>query len=201
VGAACPGKESRSSARESPGVQDTVFAGTTAPLLRLRPPPRAGAAPPAALLRSVTAAPGRGYDRVVFELAGDSAPGYRVEYVAGPVRSCGSGDVVSVAGSERLVGHLEPARAHDDQGSPVPPPPVSRPSPFDSACRAAGAEFHVPAELLEGVGWAETRWQMVQGTEEFPGRAPAFGVMALRGAALERGAALAGVPVEAARRD
>ena len=35
--AACPGKESRSSAREAPGVQDTVFAGTTAPLLRLRP--------------------------------------------------------------------------------------------------------------------------------------------------------------------
>ena len=83
----------------------------------------------------------------------------------------------------------------------VAPPPVSRPSPFDSAFRAAGAEFHVPAELLEGVGWAETRWQMVQGAEEFPGRAPAFGVMALRGAALERGAALAGVPVEAARRD
>jgi len=42
---------------------------------------------------------------------------------------------------------------------------------------------------------------MVQGTEEFPGRAAAFGVMALRGAALERGAALAGVPVESARHD
>ena len=123
VGAACPGRESRSTAREAPGVQDTVFAGTTAPLLRLRPPPPpgAGALPPAALLRSVTAAPGRGSDRVVFELAGDSAPGYRVEYAAGPVRSCGSGDVVSVAGSERLVVHLEPARAHDDQGNPVPP--------------------------------------------------------------------------------
>ena len=71
VGAACPGRESRSSAGEAPGVQDTAFAGTTAPLLRLRPPPtpRAGAPSPAALLRSVTAAPGRGYDRVVFELA------------------------------------------------------------------------------------------------------------------------------------
>src|SRR6266487_1991762 len=76
--------------------------------------------PPAALLRSVTAAPGRGYDRVVFELAGDSVPGYRVEYAAGPVRNCASGDVVSVAGSTRLVVHLEPARAHDDQGNPVP---------------------------------------------------------------------------------
>ncbi|PYP49497.1 MAG: N-acetylmuramoyl-L-alanine amidase [Gemmatimonadetes bacterium] len=79
--------------------------------------------------------------------------------------------------------------------------PASRPSPFDSAFRAAGAEFHVPPALLEGLGWVETRWQMVQGTEEFPGRAAAFGVMALRGAALERGAALAGVPVESARHD
>ena len=118
VGAACPGRESRSSAGQAPRVQDSAFAGTTTPVQRLRPT-RAGV--PTAMLRSVTAAPGRGYDRVVFELAGDSVPGYRVEYAAGPVRSCGSGDVVSVAGSERLVVHLEPARAHDDQGNPVPP--------------------------------------------------------------------------------
>src|SRR5207302_1922937 len=79
-------------------------------------------------------------------------------------------------------------------------PPASRPSPFDSAFRAAGAEFHVPPALLAGLGWVETRWQMVEGAEEFPGRAPAFGDMALRGATLERGAALAGVSVEAAGR-
>ncbi len=79
--------------------------------------------------------------------------------------------------------------------------PAARRSPFDSVFRAAGAEFHVPPALLAGLGWVETRWQMVEGTEEFPGRAPAFGVMALRGAAVERGAALAGVPVEAARHD
>jgi len=66
---------------------------------------------------------------------------------------------------------------------------------------AAGAEFHVPPALLAGVGWAETRWQMVQGAEEFPGRPAAFGVMALRGAALERGASLAGVTPQEARRD
>src|SRR5437773_2089069 len=42
---------------------------------------------------------------------------------------------------------------------------------------------------------------MVEGAEEFSGRPPAFGVMALRGGALERGAALAGVTVAAARRD
>jgi N-acetyl-anhydromuramyl-L-alanine amidase AmpD len=83
---------------------------------------------------------------------------------------------------------------------PSPEPRVRSPK-FDSLFKAAGAEFHVAPELLAAVGWVETRWQMVQGAEEFPGRPAAFGVMALRGAALERGAALAGVTTDAARRD
>lgn len=78
---------------------------------------------------------------------------------------------------------------------------AARPSPFDDAFAAAGREFDVPAALLRAIGWVETRWQMVQGAEEFPGRPAAFGVMALRGERLERGAALAGVPADAARRD
>jgi hypothetical protein len=110
VSVACPGREPRQSA-------DAAFFGTTAPLVRLS---AARAGVPAALLRSVTAAAAVGYDRVVFELASDTLPGYRVQYAAGPVRSCGSGDVVSVAGTARLVVHLEPARAHDDQGNPLP---------------------------------------------------------------------------------
>ena len=83
--------------------------------------------------------------------------------------------------------------------APQAPPP--RASPFDSIFRAAGAEFHVSPSLLAGVGWVETRWQMVRGAEEFPGRPAAFGVMGLRGSALERGAALAGVTIDAARYD
>ena len=79
--------------------------------------------------------------------------------------------------------------------------PVARATPFDSAFAAAGAEFHVPPALLKAIGWVETRWEMVQGAEEFAGRAPAFGVMALRGTSLERGAARAAVTPEAARRD
>ncbi len=79
----------------------------------------------------------------------------------------------------------------------MPPPPSS----LDSLFRAAGAEFQVPQGVLASVAWVETRWQMVRGAEEFPGRPPAFGVMALRGAALERGAALAGVALQAARYD
>src|SRR5213592_1420063 len=79
--------------------------------------------------------------------------------------------------------------------------PVARPSPFDSAFAAAGTEFDVPAALLKAIGWVETRWHMVDGAEEFPGRAPAFGVMGLRGTALERGAVHAGVTLDVARRD
>src|SRR5213596_71991 len=81
-------------------------------------------------------------------------------------------------------------------------PQAPGPDPqLDSIFRAAGAEFHVSPSLLAGVGWVETRWQMVRGAEEFPGRPAAFGVMGLRGSALERGAALAGVTIEAARFD
>src|SRR6266513_663367 len=84
----------------------------------------------------------------------------------------------------------------------APNPQSPAPSPqFDSIFRAAGAEFHVSPALLSGVGWVETRWQMVRGAEEFRDRPAAFGVMGLRGEALERGAALAGVTIEAARQD
>jgi N-acetyl-anhydromuramyl-L-alanine amidase AmpD/predicted small lipoprotein YifL len=68
---------------------------------------------------------------------------------------------------------------------------------FDKASR----EFNVPADLLKAVSFTETRWQMVRGEAEFEGLAPAFGVFALRGATLERGAALAGVSAEAVRND
>jgi N-acetyl-anhydromuramyl-L-alanine amidase AmpD len=66
---------------------------------------------------------------------------------------------------------------------------------FDEASR----EFNVPADLLKAISFTETRWNMVRGEKEFEGLAPAFGMMALRGEALERGAALAGVSAEAVR--
>jgi hypothetical protein len=74
-------------------------------------------------------------------------------------------------------------------------------SPYDAEFDAAGAEFGVPAGLLRAVGYVETRWQMVEGREEFPGVPPAFGVMALRGERLREGARLAGVSEMDARRD
>jgi N-acetyl-anhydromuramyl-L-alanine amidase AmpD len=70
-------------------------------------------------------------------------------------------------------------------------------SRFDQAAR----EFNVPADLLKAISFTETRWQMVAGEQEFDTMPAAFGVMALRGEQLERGAALAGVSAELVRTD
>ncbi len=92
--------------------QDTAFAGTMAPVQRVRSF-RPGVARP--VLRQVETGTGAspGYDRVVFEFTGDSVPGYRVEYTTKPVQRCGSGDPVAVAGTGRLIVRFEPAQAHD----------------------------------------------------------------------------------------
>lgn len=111
-----PSSAAASGGAAAPTVQDTAFAGTTAPLDRRRPA-RPGAF---ATLRAVATTSSPAYERIVFEFAGDSVPGYHVEYARGPVRRCGSGDPVSVAGSQRLVVRFAPARAHDDQGNPLP---------------------------------------------------------------------------------
>jgi hypothetical protein len=70
---------------------------------------------------------------------------------------------------------------------------------YDSLFAAAASEFGVSAALLKSVAYVQTRWQMVKGEVEFEGRPAAFGVMALRGERLTRGAKLAGVSVEQAK--
>ncbi|HEX8702784.1 MAG TPA: peptidoglycan recognition family protein, partial [Myxococcaceae bacterium] len=72
---------------------------------------------------------------------------------------------------------------------------------LDPLFASAAREFNVPVDLLKAISFTETRWQMVRGEEEFDGMPAAYGVMALRGAELERGAALAGVSVEQAQTD
>jgi hypothetical protein len=99
----------------APAPQDTAFAGTTAPIDRIRAT-RAGAAG----LHGVEATATQAYDRIVFAFTGDSVPGYHVEYVHGPVRRCGSGDPVSVEGPVLLVIRFAPAQAHDEAGRPFP---------------------------------------------------------------------------------
>jgi hypothetical protein len=56
------------------------------------------------------------FDRVVFEFAGDTLPGYHVEYIDKPVRQCGSGNVVYIDGDGWLRIRLTPAQAHTDAG-------------------------------------------------------------------------------------
>lgn len=81
--------------------------------------------------------------------------------------------------------------------APAPDAPVQ--GELDAVFVRAGQEFGVPADLLKSLGYVETRWQMVRGHAEFPGQEAAFGIMALRGERLERGARLAGVSLDAAR--
>ena len=118
VSNACGGHEPRETPRQSAAAarvsapQDTSFAGTTAPVQRASQP-----GTPPRVLRGVTAASGPGYDRVVFGFAEDSIPGYHIEYTTKPVRRCGSGDPVTVAGAGKLVVRFEPAQAHDERGN------------------------------------------------------------------------------------
>ncbi|HWS55304.1 MAG TPA: hypothetical protein VN228_14300, partial [Pyrinomonadaceae bacterium] len=69
-----------------------------------------------ALLRAVRTASHEKFDRVVFEFAGARPPGYRVEYVDRPVRQCGSGEAVPVAGDAWLRVRLTPSNAHTEAG-------------------------------------------------------------------------------------
>jgi N-acetyl-anhydromuramyl-L-alanine amidase AmpD len=65
---------------------------------------------------------------------------------------------------------------------------------------AAGQEFGVPSDLLKAIGYAQTRWYHVPGeVSEIGPQAPIYGVMALQGETLERGAALAHLSVEEVR--
>lgn len=87
-----------------------------------------------------------------------------------------------------------------DEGEPDERPGLAL-NGIDGDFVAAAEEFAVPVQLLQAVGWVETRWQTVAGEEEFEGMPAAFGVMALRGERLTRAAALIGVPVERVQSD
>ena len=119
----CRPGESRAPRERASAVaqQDTAFAGTMTPVQRIRSE-KPGVPPH--VLRAVETrtapSPTPGYDRVVFEFAGDSVPGYRVEYTTKPVQRCGSGDPVTVAGTGHLIVRFEPAQAHDEHASLVP---------------------------------------------------------------------------------
>lgn len=80
------------------------------------PTPAPGALPPIPVLRDVRTGSQEGFDRVVFEFAGDQLPEHKVEYIDQPVR-CGSGMKAEVAGRAWLQVQLRPAQAHDEKGA------------------------------------------------------------------------------------
>ncbi|MCA1713699.1 MAG: hypothetical protein LC715_00725 [Gammaproteobacteria bacterium] len=135
------GPGATSSAGQAPGAQDVVPeaadpsrpAPVPAPNPDAPPRPVAGTdqpkptiAPSAAdstrsggdipILRAVRVGQQPGADRLVFEFDGAGLPAWRVEYVDRPVRDCGSGDTVPVAGDAWLQIRFSGANAHTEAG-------------------------------------------------------------------------------------
>jgi hypothetical protein len=66
-----------------------------------------------ALLRAVRVGRNPGFERIVFEFAGSAVPGYRVQWVDGPILADGSGEAVDVAGDAHLEIVMQPASGVD----------------------------------------------------------------------------------------
>lgn len=99
------------SAAPAPAATDTLGSEWTAGVTERS---RSGMRP--VTIRAVRSARNAAWDRTVWEFAGDSLPGYHMEYVDRPVRRCGSGATAQVAGQGWLEVRLQPARGHDDAG-------------------------------------------------------------------------------------
>lgn len=69
------------------------------------------------ILRAVRVGTHPGLDRLVFEFDGAGLPAWQVEYVDRPVRDCGSGDPVQVAGDAWLQVRFNGAHAHTPEGA------------------------------------------------------------------------------------
>lgn len=71
----------------------------------------------ASILRGMRVGRNAGFDRLVLDFGNDPVPPYHVEYVDSPVRQCGSGEPVPVAGQGWLQVRLRGTQAHDDAGN------------------------------------------------------------------------------------
>ena len=70
-----------------------------------------------AIMSAVRTARHGNYDRIVFEFLGSELPTYHIEYIDKPVRSCGSGDTVPLAGDGWLEVRFTDAQAHTPEGA------------------------------------------------------------------------------------
>ncbi len=71
----------------------------------------------APILRAVRIGKQPGADRLVFEFDTPGLPEWKVEYIDRPVRDCGSGDTVPVAGDAWLQIQFTGAQAHTEEGT------------------------------------------------------------------------------------
>ena len=69
-----------------------------------------------AIMSGVRTARHGNYDRIVFEFLGPDMPTYDTEYIDKPVRSCGSGETVPLAGDGWLEVRFTDAQAHTPEG-------------------------------------------------------------------------------------
>jgi hypothetical protein len=113
AGSGCAGDDDGA----SPTGPSTTSSPTTTALPTLEgaatvPVEAPGEASETALLTRVEIGRNEGFDRVVFEFRED-LPGYRIEYVEGPLSEDGSGNPVQLDGSAYLVVRMEPASGFD----------------------------------------------------------------------------------------
>ncbi len=108
--AAPPDTTASSSAPEPGTLPDTAATAWTAGIVDVSSPKGE-----AAVLTAVRAGRHGAFDRVVFVFE-ERLPGYHVEYVDRPVRACGSGRPVPLAGDGWLEVRLFPARAYTEGG-------------------------------------------------------------------------------------
>jgi hypothetical protein len=104
-----------------------------------------------ATLRDVRTARHGGFDRVVLDFGDGAIPSWEVEYVDRPVRQCGSGDAVEIAGDGWLRIHVQPARGHDDEGRATVLERRRRPDLPVLAELVATCDFEAHVEWVAGV--------------------------------------------------
>ncbi|HYO53015.1 N-acetylmuramoyl-L-alanine amidase [Archangium sp.] len=115
-----------------------------------------------------------------------------------PLATLAAALALAACGPQETTSNPTPA-AIEDSRTPAQREAERTPYQLEAAFAKASADFGVPADLLKAISYTETRWEMVQGHEEFEGMPAAYGLMALRGAKLSEGARLAGVSEEAVR--
>ena len=104
----------------------------------------------AAMLVGVRTAGHPGFDRVVFEFSG-LLPSYHVEYIDKPVRQCGSGNTVAMAGDAWLQIRFSPANAHTENGEATVPTSKVRPGHNIVKELASTCDFEAEVVWVAGV--------------------------------------------------